>query len=120
MNAWYMLMDPRFGVYAAPKAPGTVGRSMGNRAGTLPLLETIRSLVRSVATKVSLAIMRRQAIRELESLNDRLLDDIGLNRFEIAGAVDAALANVQNGRAMRAGASNLRFEARRLPQGEAV
>ena len=94
MSAWYMLMDPRYGVYPYAKAPGTVGRSMGSMAGRLPLLDSIRVLVSSVATKVSLALLRSRVIRELESLDDRLLADIGLNRFDIAKTVDAAAGQI--------------------------
>ena len=68
MSAWYMLLDQRFSVHSNP-----VGRKR-----------------LSMVTMVKVWMARRQAIKELEGLSDRLLSDIGISRYEIPAIVDGA------------------------------
>lgn len=91
MSVWYTLMDPRFGAYPGPKMPGTVGNTLGSAAGKLPLVESIRMLSHTLRASIVKAAMRRQAMRELHALDDRLLADIGLTRENITAAVKGAM-----------------------------
>ena len=77
MGAWYMLLDRRFSVHPGPGR--MVGGAMGNLAGRKPF---------SIVAMVKSWMARRQAINELEALDDRLLHDIGISRYEIPAIVD--------------------------------
>ena len=87
MSAWYMLLDPKFAVHPGPGRK--VGGAMGNLAGRkrFSMLALIKSWM-----------ARREAIKNLEALSDRLLSDIGISRYEIPAIVDGArtLANVHH------------------------
>ena len=72
MSAWYMLLDSKF-------ADRKVGGAMGNQAGRKRF---------SVLVLIKSWIARRQAIKDLEALGDRLLSDIGISRYEIPAIVD--------------------------------
>ena len=77
MSAWYMLLDPKFAVHPGPGR--AIGGAMGNLAGRKPF--SLVAVFKSWMT-------RRQAINELSALNDRLLNDIGISRYEIPAIVD--------------------------------
>ena len=79
MSTWYMLLDPRFSVHSGPGR--MVGDAMGSVAGRRPF---------SILAMVKSWIERRRAIQELQALDDRILNDIGICRFEIPAIVDGA------------------------------
>ena len=79
MSTWYMLLDPRFSVHPGPGR--MVGGAMGSVAGRRRF---------SILTIVKSWIERQRAIQELQALDDRILNDIGISRFEIPAIVDGA------------------------------
>ena len=80
---WYTLLDPKLGIYS------TMLRNHRARATHRP---STGSLFATLLEKVASWHHRRDAIRSLERLDDRLLRDIGLTRHDIPAAVDATLA----------------------------
>jgi uncharacterized protein YjiS (DUF1127 family) len=77
MKTGHLLLDARF------PAHSEVERMMGGAAERkpFPVLRMVRDW-----------LARRGAIRELEALNDRLLRDIGISRYEIPEVVRDAYA----------------------------
>ena len=51
----------------------------------------IKAFIDRLASRLHCDSARREAVRELSNLTDRQLDDIGLYRGAIRGAVDAQL-----------------------------
>ena len=87
---WYMLLEPKLRVYPnllhrAPVAGHVVvHRAPVSRKAGDSFLDRLREKLRE-------ARLRRRAINELAGLDDRLLDDIGLERARIPETVDAML-----------------------------
>ena len=81
MKAWYLLLDARFSAHS--EVERLVGGARGGAAGRkpFPVLRMVRDW-----------LARRRAIRELEALDDRLLRDIGISRYEIREFVRDAYA----------------------------
>jgi uncharacterized protein YjiS (DUF1127 family) len=62
---------------ALGQADGFLGREQSSH------LASIRSMISSACDRVSREVAIRSAVRELEQLDDRALQDIGINRFDI-------------------------------------
>ena len=54
----------------------------------------VGSALGRLAMKIKLAMVRRQAIRELSALSDAQLNDIGIPRYAIREAVESNLAHL--------------------------
>ena len=75
--------------------------SLGSRNAAVPVLPLHRapadaSLWRRIAGLFRHGNERLQTIRQLNGLSDELLRDIGVDRHDIEGSVDALLANPGN------------------------
>ena len=87
---WYMLLEPKLRVY-----PNLLSRSPVSgyveRRKVPASRRMIGSLVARMWEKLNEARLRRRAIEEFASLDDRLLRDIGLERDRIPETIDAML-----------------------------
>jgi uncharacterized protein YjiS (DUF1127 family) len=71
-----------------------LGRAMAPAAVTQTLApETVGSALRALAAAVLRPVRRRAIADRLERLDDRMLQDIGVQRFEIGTIADAATAH---------------------------
>ena len=97
MKAWYLLLDARFSAHSE------VERLVGGaaRRKPFPVLRMVRDW-----------LARRRAIRELEALDDRLLRDIGISRYEIREFVRDAYARDDVERRGPAGSKDARAAGR--------
>ena len=87
---WYMLLEPKLRIHPnlLHRAPA-VGHVVAHRA---PVSRKAGdSFIDRLWEKLREARLRRRAINELAGLDDRLLDDIGLERVRIPETVDAML-----------------------------
>lgn len=87
---WYMLLEPKLRVYSNLLPPHSTSGFVNVRKGSASRW-TIGSLVARVWEKFNEGRLRRQAIQEFANLDDRLLQDIGLERGRIPETVDALL-----------------------------
>jgi uncharacterized protein YjiS (DUF1127 family) len=85
MNAWYTQMDPKFGLHVSAFVPG---RTSGGALGSVTGRDVQRPAADSWLTRVGAFFARRALARELVSLDDRLLADIGVTREQISTMVD--------------------------------
>jgi uncharacterized protein YjiS (DUF1127 family) len=76
-----------------PGRPAQSGRQIDDilSIAILRLVQGVETLVRRGAGWITRRHRRRTAIRELQSLSDRLLQDIGLERGQITETVDHLL-----------------------------
>ena len=88
---WYNLLDPKLAFYVStlPPHPNHVHVHRNDPWPKLPA-----SGLKTLFAKFAKWRRRHAAILSLESLDPRLLRDIGLERGEIPAAVDAMLAGV--------------------------
>ena len=87
---WYMLLEPKLRVYPNLLPSHSTSGFVNVRKGSASRW-TIGSLVARVWEKFNEGRLRRQAIQEFANLDDRLLQDIGLERGRIPETVDALL-----------------------------
>ena len=87
---WYMLLEPKLRVYSNLLPSHSASGFVNVRKGSASRW-TIGSLVARVREKFNEGRLRRQAIQEFANLDDRLLQDIGLERDRIPETVDALL-----------------------------
>ena len=87
---WYMLLEPKLRVYSNLLPSHSASGFVNVRKGSASRW-TIGSLVARVWETFNEDRLRRRAIQELASLDDRLLQDIGLERGRIPETVDAML-----------------------------
>ncbi len=87
MSVWYTILDPKFGILG----------SRGRARGRAPLIEgrSVLAAVRAVVRNIGHGLARRKAIRELNALDDRLLNDIGVHRSDVATVVDRSFARLR-------------------------
>ena len=87
---WYMLLEPKLRVYSNLLPSHSASGFVNVRKGPASRW-TLGSFVARVREKFNEGRLRRRAIQELASLDDRLLHDIGLDRDRIPETVDAML-----------------------------
>lgn len=87
---WYMLLEPKLRVYPNLLPRYSASGFVNVRKGSASRW-AIGSLVARVWEKFNESRLRRRAIQELANLDDRLLQDIGLERDRIPATVDAML-----------------------------
>jgi len=99
MNAWYLLMDPKFGLYISTFVTSRTGDgALGNLAGRAAKHPGERSWL----TTLGKFFARRALVRELVSLDDRLLADIGVSRDQIPAMVNRLDARLATRRSLSA------------------
>ena len=85
---WYMLLEPKLRLYSNLLGHTLAGTPVG--VGTAPASRKSHdSLFTRIWEKAKDARLRRRAIEELSRLDDRMLEDIGLERARIPEVVDA-------------------------------
>ena len=107
---WYMLLEPKLRIYQNLLFRPPVSGNVEERKGPASRW-AIDSLVGRVWEKFNDSRLRRRAIQEFASLDDRLLRDIGLERDRISETVDAMLRSEP---VVRSGASRSGNELKRV------